>query len=414
MSKTISQVCVIDAETTGFSDGTNGDPAEIIEISVKDLSNKELYHSYVMPVGEISQGAYDTHGLSKKDLANKGARYWSDVMPELRKAVGDKDIIAYNARFDKRMVDQTCQVHGTENPFENNSWFCASVAANEHLGPNPNSKSGHHRLVDAFYTLCPELRNVELNAHTASDDVFMTVAVVNKLIDNRVVFRPAFEGVDKQEHGPFGDLSKVHTVFWDMDGVLCDWELGLYNLTGHTVESLSMLEKKEQLEHVKKMACQHGRHYADLPPIESNKIFFETMMQEAPDIDFIILTSVGKVNIEHMIEQKKDWLNRHFPDVDFDKNFRYTIRSKDKAYFADRGTVLIDDFEMNRNLFAERGGVSVNGADVDEMKQFFCAFLEAQEVKQKVSVEHTPVKQAKEHKSEQKPENNQQLAMSGP
>jgi hypothetical protein len=131
-----------------------------------------------------------------------------------------------------------------------------------------------------------------------------------------------------------------------------------------------MLSRKEQLEHVKKMACEYSRHYAELKPIKEVIDCFKKMIRLRPDVDFKVLTSVGKFNIEHLIEQKKECLRLHFPEIGVDENFRFTIRSKDKAHFAGPGVVLIDDFAMVRALFVEYGGIAIDGSDIDAVSHF--------------------------------------------
>ena len=79
-------------------------------------------------------------------------------------------------------------------------------------------------------------------------------------------------------------------------------------------------------------------------------------------VDVEILTSVGRRNVRSVIAQKKRFLiNNALPNVPFN----YTFSSKEKAYFANENTILIDDREKSLIPFAEAGGIAIDANDVN-------------------------------------------------
>jgi DNA polymerase-3 subunit epsilon len=171
-----TKLAVIDTETTELDE-----TAEVIEICIRDLKHNTIYHSYVMPLGQISQEASNVNGLDFEFLAKKEAPFWSDIVDDIKSAVEGYTLCAYNAPFDKRVIEQTSDQQNVESPMSDNDWVCASKSTNEYLGFNPFSSSGHYRLVDAFAELCPDKVSTDIKAHTAGDDVYMTSEIVKVL-----------------------------------------------------------------------------------------------------------------------------------------------------------------------------------------------------------------------------------------
>lgn len=92
--------CVLDTETTGLEQ-----PAEICQIGIVDWTGEILVDTLVKPITSISPGAYRVHGIT--DLHVKDAPGWPDVREKVLKAVKDKDVLIYNAKFDRKMMHWT-------------------------------------------------------------------------------------------------------------------------------------------------------------------------------------------------------------------------------------------------------------------------------------------------------------------
>ncbi|MFI7467501.1 exonuclease domain-containing protein [Nonomuraea sp. NPDC049646] len=91
---------VLDTETTGL-DGL------VIEIGCVDAyDGSVLLHTLVNPAGvPVEPGARAVHGICDEDLA--GAPRWEEVWPLLAAAVEGRQILAYNAPFDRGRIAAT-------------------------------------------------------------------------------------------------------------------------------------------------------------------------------------------------------------------------------------------------------------------------------------------------------------------
>ena len=101
-------VLILDTETTGL-----GERAEVIEVAVLDTSGAVRFEALSMPVGRISAEAAAIHGITRSRLKAEGARPWPEVHAELAAVLsGATVVVAWNAAFDRRMLDQTSARHG--------------------------------------------------------------------------------------------------------------------------------------------------------------------------------------------------------------------------------------------------------------------------------------------------------------
>jgi len=92
---------IIDTETTGLDDD-----AEIIEIAVIDIYGKVLLNTLVNPKGTIPADASAIHGITAIDVANAPA--WPEIHQRVETLLrGALRIVTYNARYDRRLLDQT-------------------------------------------------------------------------------------------------------------------------------------------------------------------------------------------------------------------------------------------------------------------------------------------------------------------
>ncbi|AWZ02630.1 MAG: DNA polymerase III subunit epsilon [Rhodobiaceae bacterium] len=90
---------VLDTETTGIS------PKEghrLVEIGCVELENHmptgETYHVYINPEREMSEGAFQVHGLSDEFLADKPK--FDEVADDFLAFVKDAPLVIHNASFD--------------------------------------------------------------------------------------------------------------------------------------------------------------------------------------------------------------------------------------------------------------------------------------------------------------------------
>ena len=101
-------VLILDTETTGL-----GERAEVIEVAVLDTTGAVRFEALSMPVGRISAEAAAIHGLTRRRLTAEGACPWPAVHDELAPMLsGATVVLAWNAAFDRRMLNQTSARHG--------------------------------------------------------------------------------------------------------------------------------------------------------------------------------------------------------------------------------------------------------------------------------------------------------------
>ena len=97
--------CILDCETTGLTDKD-----QICQVAIVDPDGQPLFESLVRPTVPISPGAAQVNGLTDDVVAD--APSFSDIFPQVWKAIGQNDLVIYNARFDLRLIVQSLLAHG--------------------------------------------------------------------------------------------------------------------------------------------------------------------------------------------------------------------------------------------------------------------------------------------------------------
>lgn len=95
---------LLDTETTGLS-SINDKIIEIACIEIQDhIPTGKKFHVFLNPQMDISQGAYDTHGVSKEFLSDKPK--FKDVAKDFVKFIKNKRLIIHNAEFDLAFLNK--------------------------------------------------------------------------------------------------------------------------------------------------------------------------------------------------------------------------------------------------------------------------------------------------------------------
>ena len=152
---------VVDLETTGL-DPYKG--CEIIEIGVTEINNNEIGRNYsrlIKPNGIIPSLITDITNISNEMVENE--KSLEEVLPKFRQYIGDKTVIAHNAKFDLKFLNYYLDKMGLE-PI--NNYICTL----ELLKQNKEYKGKNKKLE----TAC-EYYNIEnKNAHRADSDTLAT------------------------------------------------------------------------------------------------------------------------------------------------------------------------------------------------------------------------------------------------
>lgn len=164
---------ILDTETTGLERG------EICQIAVIDHTGNVLLDTLVKPVGRIPADASRIHHLYDADVAS--APHWEEVSAKLLPILTGKDVVIYNAVYDRKMMHQSAEAAGLPKVEwkERARFWCAMEAFAEVYGDWNEYRRSYRwqKLVTAaaYYNLPTD------NAHTALGDCLMTLAVCKRM-----------------------------------------------------------------------------------------------------------------------------------------------------------------------------------------------------------------------------------------
>jgi DNA polymerase III subunit epsilon len=118
-------VLFLDTETTGLNWS-----AEIVDLALIDRHGNPLLDTLIKPNGRIPPDASAVHGIHERDVIN--APTWKAIYPTFMSLIENRQIVAYNQEFDRRMIDGSCLRCRLESPV--GKWRCAMLAFSWFLG----------------------------------------------------------------------------------------------------------------------------------------------------------------------------------------------------------------------------------------------------------------------------------------
>ncbi|MBK9161437.1 MAG: 3'-5' exonuclease [Nitrosomonadales bacterium] len=129
----LPDVVILDTETTGLIEGFDRNPeAEIIELAIITTSGETLYERRFKPLHSIPDRAKKIHGITNTMVRRSPsfAKEYSKIIEILH----GKIIVTYNSRFDSKIFDNTCKLHGLPLP-DHVTWECAMRVFKAYLEP---------------------------------------------------------------------------------------------------------------------------------------------------------------------------------------------------------------------------------------------------------------------------------------
>jgi DNA polymerase III epsilon subunit-like protein len=120
---------VLDTETTGL-----GRDAEICSIAIIDAHGEALLDTLVKPVRGIPGDATRIHGITDADVAS--APGYADVQPKIEQLLSGRDVLVYNATYDRKMLHQSAEAAGIAKTHWSviSRWHCVMIAFAPILG----------------------------------------------------------------------------------------------------------------------------------------------------------------------------------------------------------------------------------------------------------------------------------------
>jgi len=140
-------------------------------------------------------------------------------------------------------------------------------------------------------------------------------------------------------------------IYFDMDGVTCDFDTHYTTLTG--VQS----SQDEPSEITWARLDPHPTFFLDLPWIPGTKHMLQ-YLHHAPIPYTLGIMSAATRFIPQCTEQKYGWLRRELPWMPT-HNQVVVARKEDKAKYARPGAILVDDLQINIDRWIAAGGTGV-------------------------------------------------------
>lgn len=174
---------VLGLATTGLKDDD-----EIIEISLLNFDGESLFNEKIKPKINVSEEAYQIHGISRESLENK--KNFSDINEKLIELVRGKILLTYNYEYTVRIFNQTASKYNLKSPLLYiNIMFCVMEA----YGPIYNDAN----LRPYYYKYCKLTdaalnEKISFNKEEDQDAKFMsyltyeiTKSVLKDLVDDK-------------------------------------------------------------------------------------------------------------------------------------------------------------------------------------------------------------------------------------
>lgn len=137
------------------------------------------------------------------------------------------------------------------------------------------------------------------------------------------------------------------TIYFDMDGVLADFEKKYYQ---HFDTHIDSTPDHILWNNIKKIED----FWLNLDEIEGSRNIWDFAHLQ-PKTEIEILSAPSRHD-ERSLPQKNAWLDQKYPKHTFKRNF---VRARDKQKFANSKSILIDDMKRNTDQFISAGGKSI-------------------------------------------------------
>jgi 5'(3')-deoxyribonucleotidase len=145
------------------------------------------------------------------------------------------------------------------------------------------------------------------------------------------------------------------TIYFDLDGVLADFDSTYTRLTGTSYEHDPTLTEQQKDEKWALLG-PHPNFFLELPWMPGAKLMVLFAFQHAPHS--VGICSAASRRIPQSPTQKHQWCNREIPWMPA-SNVVIVNRKRDKCNYVGKGNVLVDDYKLNIDRWQDAGGVGI-------------------------------------------------------
>ena len=151
---------------------------------------------------------------------------------------------------------------------------------------------------------------------------------------------------------------KIDRIYFDMDGVVADFDRGVIEICGLTPHSQNAKQRpQEEDDKMWARIKEVGHYYDKLELMPGAKEMFDTVYEKYGE-KCQILTGIPKAKrgIDTAAEDKKAWVKRLLSK----EVIVNTVMREDKPKFCTgKGCILIDDVEKNIRAWNDMGGTGI-------------------------------------------------------
>ena len=154
----------------------------------------------------------------------------------------------------------------------------------------------------------------------------------------------------------------MNTIYFDLDGVLADFDTYCVSLIGRSLNSFPDSQSGWDALGDNKLDM-----YLHLPIMKDAEIIVSEVFLAAKHTGYNVgvLTALPKYGrVPNAKKHKKEWLMKYFPLLLTD--FNIGPWAEDKQKHCVLGDILIDDHELNISQWYSRGGVGIHHTSVND------------------------------------------------
>jgi DNA polymerase III epsilon subunit-like protein len=159
-----SDPLILDTETTGLDEN-----AEIVELAVVNANGEKLVDTLIKPLNPIPEEVSLIHGISN-EMVND-APNWRDVWLEIAPLLTGRLVLAYNAPFDSRILEQSCRLYRLPEP--SFDWRCVMQMYKDH--------TGNHKFISLSKAASECQIAIPSNIHRALADTLLCLGIVQHI-----------------------------------------------------------------------------------------------------------------------------------------------------------------------------------------------------------------------------------------